>query len=34
MPEGQLDVLEPAEVRDLFAYLMGRVQVPLPAQSP
>jgi putative heme-binding domain-containing protein len=34
MPEGQLDALEPTEVRDLFAYLMGRVQVPLPAQAP
>ncbi len=31
MPEGLLDPLKPDEVRDLFAYLMGRVQVPLPA---
>ena len=31
MPEGQLDPLTPEEVRDLFAYLMHRAQVPLPA---
>lgn len=31
MPEGQLDALSPDEVRDLFAYLMKKVQVPLPA---
>ena len=30
MPEGQLDPLAPDEVRDLFAYLMHRAQVPLP----
>jgi putative heme-binding domain-containing protein len=36
MPEGQLDPLAPDEVRDLFAYLMGHLQAPLPAdaQSP
>jgi putative heme-binding domain-containing protein len=34
MPEGQLDTLKPDEVRDLFAYLKGRVQAPLPAASP
>jgi putative membrane-bound dehydrogenase-like protein len=34
MPEGQLDALKGAEVRDLFAYLMGRVQVDLPAEAP
>jgi putative heme-binding domain-containing protein len=34
MPEGQLDTLKPEEVRDLFAYLKGRVQAPLPADSP
>jgi putative heme-binding domain-containing protein len=34
MPEGMLDALSPAEVRDLFAYLMGRVQAPLPVESP
>jgi putative heme-binding domain-containing protein len=34
MPEGQLEALAEAEVRDLFAYLMGRVQVPLPVESP
>jgi putative heme-binding domain-containing protein len=34
MPEGQLDALKPEEVRDLFAYLKGRVQAPLPADSP
>ena len=30
MPEGQLDPLAPEEVRDLFAYLMKKTQVPLP----
>jgi len=30
MPEGQLDPLPPDEVRDLFAYLMRKTQVPLP----
>ena len=30
MPEGLLDPLNPAEVRDLIAYLMHRSQVPLP----
>jgi putative membrane-bound dehydrogenase-like protein len=34
MPEGQLDPLAATEVRDLFAYLMGRVQAPLPAEPP
>jgi putative heme-binding domain-containing protein len=31
MPEGQLDVLTRDQVRDLFAYIGGKVQVPLPA---
>ncbi len=31
MPEGQLDPLSPDDVRDLFAYLMHRTQVPLPS---
>ena len=30
MPEGQLDPLAPDEIRDLFAYLRHRTQVPLP----
>ena len=30
MREGLLDPLGAEEVRDLFAYLMGRAQVPLP----
>jgi putative heme-binding domain-containing protein len=30
MPEGLLEALMPAQVLDLFAYLMGRQQVPLP----
>lgn len=30
MPEGQLDKLSRDEVRDLFAFLSGKVQVPLP----
>ena len=34
MPEGLLDTLTPAEVRDLFAYLKGHVQTPLPVESP
>ena len=34
MPEGQLESLPAAEVRDLFAYLMGRVQASLPVESP
>jgi putative heme-binding domain-containing protein len=34
MPEGLLDPLTPAEVRDLLAYLMHRTQVPLPPQAP
>jgi putative membrane-bound dehydrogenase-like protein len=34
MPEGQLESLPEAEVRDLFAYLMGRVQAPLPVETP
>jgi len=34
MPEGQLESVAEAEVRDLFAYLMSRVQAPLPVDSP
>ena len=34
MPEGQLDVLPEKEVRDLIAYLMSPVQVPLPVGTP
>lgn len=30
MPEGQLDVLKPDEIRDLIAYVMSPAQVPLP----
>ena len=30
MPEGLIDPLAEAEVRDLIAYLMHRTQVPLP----
>ncbi len=30
MPEGLLDALSPAEVRNLFGYLMQKTQVPLP----
>ena len=33
MPEGQLDPLPPVDVRDLFAYLMHRTQVPLPGAA-
>jgi hypothetical protein len=33
MPEGQVLALEPAQIRDLIAYLMHPVQVPLPAAS-
>jgi putative heme-binding domain-containing protein len=33
MPEGQLDGLTRDQVRDLFAYLTGKVQVPLPVES-
>ncbi|MEQ1849975.1 MAG: PVC-type heme-binding CxxCH protein [Chthoniobacteraceae bacterium] len=33
MPEGQLLALQPEQVRDLIAYLMHPVQVPLPAAS-
>jgi hypothetical protein len=29
MPEGQLDALTREQVRDLFAYLTGKTQVPL-----
>ena len=29
MPDGLLDPLSPAEVRDLFAYLMSSAQVPI-----
>jgi putative membrane-bound dehydrogenase-like protein len=32
MPEGQLDTLTKEQVRDLFAYLAGKSQVPLPPQ--
>jgi putative membrane-bound dehydrogenase-like protein len=32
MPEGQLDVLAPDQVRDLVAYLMSPQQVPLPEE--
>jgi putative membrane-bound dehydrogenase-like protein len=32
MPDGQLDALTREQVRDLFAYLMGKSQVPLPAK--
>jgi putative membrane-bound dehydrogenase-like protein len=34
MPEGQLDVLPEKEVRDLIAYLMSPVQVPIPTGTP
>ena len=34
MPEGQLDVLPQKEVRDLIAYLMSPVQVPIPTGTP
>ena len=30
MPDGLLTALRDEQVRDLFAYLMGRDQVPLP----
>jgi cytochrome c1 len=33
MPEGLLEALTDAQVRDLVAYLMGRTQVPLPAEK-
>ena len=33
MPEGLLQRLTPDEVRDLFAYLTGQDQVPLPADA-
>jgi putative membrane-bound dehydrogenase-like protein len=33
MPEGQLEKLSAVEVRDLFAYLAGSGQVPLPAKK-
>jgi putative heme-binding domain-containing protein len=33
MPEGQLEKLSDAEVRDLFAYLAGSGQVPLPPKK-
>jgi hypothetical protein len=32
MPEGQLDALTREQVRDLFAYLASKRQVPLPKQ--
>lgn len=31
MPEGILDALTRSQVRDLFAYLTAKAQVPLPA---
>jgi putative heme-binding domain-containing protein len=34
MPDGLLDVLPESEIRDLFAYLMSRQQVLLPADAP
>jgi putative membrane-bound dehydrogenase-like protein len=34
MPDGLLDPLKEAEVRDLIAYLMQRTQVPLPRPEP
>ncbi|MBL8795842.1 MAG: c-type cytochrome [Planctomycetia bacterium] len=33
MPEGQLDTLTKEQVRDLFAYLAGKSQVPLPPEQ-
>jgi len=33
MPEGQLDSLSREQVRDLFGYLAGKKQVPLPAEK-
>jgi choline-sulfatase len=33
MPDGLLDVLDAAQIRNLFAYLMSPQQVPLPATS-
>jgi putative heme-binding domain-containing protein len=33
MPEGLLQAYTPEQVKDLFAYLMGRNQVPLPAAN-
>ena len=33
MPEGQLDLLSPEEVRDLIGYVMSPQQVPLPGRS-
>ncbi len=33
MPEGQLDLLKPAEIRDLFAYLQSPAQVPVLATA-
>jgi putative heme-binding domain-containing protein len=34
MPDGLLDVLSEKEIRDLIAYLMSSVQVPLPVDQP
>ncbi len=34
MPEGQLDQMKPAEVRDLIAYLASPTQVPRPGEGP
>jgi putative membrane-bound dehydrogenase-like protein len=34
MPEGQLDAMTKEQVRDLFAYLGTKTQVPLPAEKP
>jgi hypothetical protein len=33
MPEGLLQAYTPEQVKDLFAYLMSRNQVPLPASN-
>ncbi|MEO1524154.1 MAG: PVC-type heme-binding CxxCH protein [Planctomycetota bacterium] len=34
MPEGQLDTMEPEQIRDLLAYLASPMQVPLPGEGP
>jgi hypothetical protein len=34
MPEGQLDRMNPEEVRDLIGYLGTSMQVPLPSDKP
>jgi hypothetical protein len=33
MPEGQLDLMKPDEIRDLIAYLMSARQVSLPSPA-